>query len=78
MSEAVGDRLEEVLELVAEAQRLLDQAVGRSVRLPAPERQLVSEHMVPPRTHLRNSADTLRQRLAEVQARALRDQDRTR
>lgn len=68
------DRLREVLELVAEAQELLDQAVGRGATLAIRDRERVREYLMPPRNHLRSSVDSLRRKMdtAEAQAREKR------
>jgi hypothetical protein len=67
-------RLRDVMELVANAQELLDQAVGRTARLAVRDRELIREHLLPPRNHLRNSADSLRRKMdtADAQAREKR------
>ena len=70
MGEAGRDRMHELLELVAQARSLLDQAVGRSVKLPPQEREWVREHLVPPRTHLQQSYESLRQKVAQREAEA--------
>jgi hypothetical protein len=73
MSEST-DRLRDVLELVAQAQELLDQAVGRGSRLTIRDRECVREYLMPPRNHLRSSVDSLRRKVdtAEAQAREKR------
>ena len=73
MSEST-DRLRDVLQLVAQAQELLDQAVGRGARLTIRDRECVREYLMPPRNHLRNSVDSLRRKVdtAEAQAREKR------
>lgn len=66
----VPDRIGEVMELVARAQELLDQAVGRSARLTGLNKELVRQHLLEPRNHLRNSAHALRRKLDTEDARA--------
>lgn len=73
MSDVPG-RLAEVMALVAQAQELLDQAVGRAARLTPRDKELVRQHLMEPRNHLRNSADGLRRKMdaADAQAREKR------
>ncbi len=64
------ERVREVLDLVAQAQELLDQAVGRSVKLPVHDRELMRQYLLPPRNHLRGSADAFRQKVEAAAAEA--------
>jgi len=57
-----AERVQEVLDLVSQALELLDRAMGRSVTLPMHDRRLLQQHLLPPRNHLRNSADTFRKK----------------
>ncbi len=45
------------------ALELLDLAVGRTSRLPIRDREQVREYLMPARNHLRNSTESLRQKL---------------
>ncbi len=76
MSDA-SDRIHDVLRLVRQAQALLDQAVGRGVRLGAGDQELVRRYILEPRNHLRNSTDRLRRvmEVADVRARENRRPD---
>ena len=64
----VPDRLQQVMVLVGQAQDLLDQAVGRATRLSIRDRELVRNYILPPRNHLRSSADSLRPKMDTVDA----------
>lgn len=55
--------LDDVLGLALNALELLDQAVGRGSRLPIRDREQVREYLMPARNHLRNSTESLRQKL---------------
>ena len=69
MSDA-PDRLLDVMDLVHQAQDLLYQAVGRATRLSVRDRELVRDYILPPRNHLRNSADSLRRKMDTADAQA--------
>ena len=71
MSDAPAERLQAILDLLGRAQEALDQAVGRAATLPIRERTLVRDQLVPPRTHLQRSADTLRRKVQEAEAKAV-------
>lgn len=59
----VPDRLREVMDLVGQAQNLLDLAVGRATRLSVRDRELARDYLLPPRNHLRSSAESLRRKM---------------
>lgn len=67
MSEAVDDRLTDVLEMVSQAMDRLELAVGKATRLPIRERLLVRDHILPPRNHLRSALHALRRKVEEEQ-----------
>ena len=58
-----ANQLDDVLDLAMNALELLDQAVGRGSRLPIRDRERVREYLMPARNHLRNSTESLRQKL---------------
>ena len=66
----VSERLRELMELVGQAQELLDQAVGKAARLAPQDKELVRQHLLQPRNHLRTSADGLRRKLEVADAQA--------
>lgn len=70
MTQAAADGIQDVQELAAQALALLDQAVGRAVRLPIRDRELVREYLLAPRNHLRNSVTSLGQKIETEEARA--------
>lgn len=70
MREPAGERIRDIQQLADQALELLDLALGRAVRLPKRDRELVREHLLEPRTHLRNSATTLRRRIETEEAQA--------
>lgn len=70
MPDPTEDRIRDIQQLADQALELLDLAIGRAVRLPKRDRDLVREHLLEPRTHLRNSATTLRRKIETEEAQA--------
>lgn len=66
MTDAAAGRLQEIIELAAQAEELLDRAVGRSARMRGQNRELVRTYLLSPRNHLRASLATLRQQVEEA------------
>lgn len=64
-----ANQLDDVLGLALNALELLDQAVGRGSRLPIRDREQVREYLMPARNHLRNSTESLRQKLEREESR---------
>ena len=69
MDDAAGARLQEVLELARQSLELLDQAVGGVAKLKPADREQLRDHLVPPRTHLRDALDSLSRQIESSQSR---------
>jgi hypothetical protein len=77
MMEPAEERISDIQQLADQALELLDLALGRAVRLPKRDRELVRDHLLAPRTHLRNSVTTLRRTIEMEEAQAEERRTRT-